>query len=499
MPPLLLGLDLGTTNAKAAAWDLDGRCHAAAETGYPTHFPRPGWAEQHPPDWTEALSKAVCGTVARLGTRAQDLVGAGLSAHGPGLVLVDDGGTPLLGASPTWQDERCAPQGRWLYEQVGAVSPGLGGPFSNFPAKLRWAQENFPNVAARARFALGIKDFLVHWLTGATVTEPSSNAGGLAWDERTFAACGWPLDRLATVVGPTEVVGAIRADRARELDLPKPLPLVIGLNDGASATLATGAVSPGDTIVTLSTNGVLRVIMGAAVSTNLRLHHDLFNWPYLPPDCWIAGGQTKAGASSLQWFARIVGDGDDVRFDDLLAEAQHSDIGSGGVIFLPYLMGRGSPHGNASSTGVFAGMTLATTRGNLTRAVLEGTAFALRDIRDDFLQFGCLPRDVRLSGGGGRSALWRQIIADALAQPLTYFSNDSTLGAAMAASVGLGLHPDFRTAARMMVRHSARHDPIAANVVRYREACADFRALRDAIFPVGGGLPGQGPRLEAWR
>jgi xylulokinase len=293
------------------------------------------------------------------------------------------------------------------------------------------------------------------------------------------------LDRLPNILDPTDVVGQIRKTRAGEMGLPKPLPLVIGLNDGASATLATGALSHGDAIITLATNGVLRVIMDRAVATDLRLAHDLFNWPYLLPDRWIAGGQTKAGASALQWFARIVGDDSARALDELLAQAERSSIGCGGVIFLPYLMGRGSPHGDASATGTFAGMTLASSRGDLARAVLEGAAFALRDIRDDLTQFGLSPGALKLSGGGGRSALWRQIIADTLGQELAYYPSDSTLGAAIVAAVGLGFYRDFPSATRAMVHHPIRHAPIAANVERYRDAYAAFRRARDTLFPVG--------------
>ncbi len=484
MTELLLGLDLGTTNAKAAVYDLAGHLVAEAAVPYPTSFPRPGWAEQNPRDWTKALLQATQQVVMLLGHRVHDLVGVGLSAQGPGMVLVDELGAPLIDASPTWQDERCAPQGRKLYEKIGVLWPGLGGPFTNFPAKLQWAVEHQPEAAAQARYAVGVKDFVVLWLTGECLTEPTSGSGGGDWFQPVFDAIGWPLDRLARMLSPIDVVGQIRADRARQMGLPKPLPVIIGLNDGASATLSTGAVSLGDAIITLSTNGVLRVIMSEAVTSEVRLGHNLFNWPYLPPELWIAGGQTKAGASTLQWFADMVGGSQhEVSLDKLLAEAEASPVGSSGVTFLPYLMGRGSPHSNAAATGTFTGMTLATGRGDLTRAVLEGTAFALRDIQADFAQFGYPPRGFRLSGGGGRSRLWRQILADVLGQPLTYAASDSTLGAAMVASVGLGLHADLRSATQAMVRLEAHHEPVTENVSRYHTLYETFKAARDTLFP----------------
>ncbi|MBN8999124.1 MAG: hypothetical protein J0H54_06930, partial [Rhizobiales bacterium] len=183
--------------------------------------------------------------------------------------------------------------------------------------------------------------------------------------------------------------------------------------------------------------GVYRVIMSEAVSTDIRLGHNLFNWPYLPPDRWIAGGQTKAGASALQWFSEAAGGPEPVGIDRLLAEAAEVGPGSDGVVFLPYLMGRGSPRSDIAQTGTFTGMRLSTRRGALARAVVEGVAFALREIQEDFAGFGHPPQPIRLSGGGGRSPLWRQILADMLGQPLTYHASDSTLGSAMLAAVGL--------------------------------------------------------------
>jgi xylulokinase len=485
MDVLLLGLDLGTSGAKAAVYDPSGRLQAESVIDYPTLFPAPGRAEQRPLDWKQALTVAVWNVVDALGRRVSDLAGAALAAQGPGLVLIGERGELLVDTIPTWQDERCAAEGRWLYDRVNAVSPGLGGPFTNFLARLRWAQLHQPDAAERARYALGPKDYLLHWLTGEVVTEPTSAAGGEAWDETVLAACGWPVGRLAKILGPTTVAGSLRADVARELGLPRRLPVVMGLNDGASATLATGALDVGEVIVTLATNGVLRVIMEAQVSAATRIDHDLFNWPYLPPERWIAGGQIKAGARTVQWFSEMTGGRDAVAADDLVREAERSEAGSRGAIFLPYLMGRGSPLTDPAATGAFVGMTLASTRGDLVRAVLEGCAFALRDVQDDFADFGHRPRALRLSGGGGRSGLWRQIIADVLGQPLTYHASDSTLGAAMVAAVGLGVHGDWRSATRAMVHAAAHHEPLAGNVERYREGYRAFCTARDALFPRG--------------
>jgi len=293
-----------------------------------------------------------------------------------------------------------------------------------------------------------------------------------------MAACGWSLDRLSPVLSPTSVAGYVRRHIAHELGLPAGLPVVIGVNDGASATLATGAIQTGDTTITLSTNGVLRVILDAALPSQVRVDHALFNWPYLAP-LWIAGGQIKAGASSLNWFAQIV----DRPLEVLITEAAASPPGCRGVLFLPYLIGRGSPHSDPSATGTFAGLTFATQRGDLVRAVLEGTAFALRDISVDLFQLGYPPRQIRICGGGARSALWRQIVADILAEPLSYYESDSTLGATVVAAVGLGLHQDFQKAVQSMVYPLEYMLPLTGHAERYNGLYAAFRQLRDNCSP----------------
>ena len=193
----------------------------------------------------------------------------------------------------------------WLLEQVGPEWIGLGMPLTGFPAKLLWAVQEQPEIASRARYALGLKEFLVGWLTGMFITEPSSGPGRSEWYQPVFEAINWRIENLAKVCSPTSVCGYLLPSIATRIGLREGLPIVIGLNDGASATLAAGAVQPGDAIVTLATNGVARLILDKPISPKERLEMALFCWPYIE-NCWVAGGQTKSGASSLQWVAQII-------------------------------------------------------------------------------------------------------------------------------------------------------------------------------------------------
>jgi len=479
---LFLGLDLGTTNAKAAAYDGRGQVVGVGTAGYPTAYPQPGWAEQRPADWVTALTTATRQLMAALGSRKQDLVAIGLSAHGPGVVLVDGQGQPLLETSPTWQDTRCLVQGQRLIDQVGLGWAGQGMADNNFPPKLRWIIEHHPAVARQARYALGVKDFLVHWLTGEFATEPTTTAGGTAWWTPVFAACGWPVERLPAILPSTSVVGQVRPGVAAALGLPASLPMVMGINDGASATLSMGAIQPGDMVLTLATAGVIRTVLATPLDPQVRLAHNLFYWPYVNEQ-WIAGGQLKAAASALEWFARSH---KETTIETLLMEAEESPPGSGGVCFVPYLMGRGSPDPNPAATGAFLGLTLNTRRGDLVRAVLEGVAYEFRTLLDSLIALGHPCTHLRMSGGGTRSLLWRQILAAVLAQPVTHYMADSTLGAAIMAAVGSGYHADLAVAVTQMVQSADTTVAPPDQVAYYAVAYESYVQWREQLYPKSG-------------
>ena len=236
---LLIGLDLSTTSAKAVAYDLRGKAVARAAVAYPTHYRRPGWAEQSPSEWTSALSRAMQQLIAALGSRKSDLQGVCVSSHGPGLLFVDDKGHSLLDVIPIWQDERCGEQGQRILDAVGGEWIGIGLPLFSFPPRLLWTIENYPDAAQNAKYALTVKDYVIHWLTGEFATEPSSGPGRDYWHAPIFDACGWPLDKLPRILPPIAIVGNIMASRASEFGLDGPLPAVMGTNDGAAETLST--------------------------------------------------------------------------------------------------------------------------------------------------------------------------------------------------------------------------------------------------------------------
>jgi xylulokinase len=496
-----VGLDVGTTQIKAAAFRADGEQLALSVRGYPTYYPQPGWAEQAPEDWQRAVRGCLADLVEALGSQADRIQAIGLSAHAPSLVPVDAQGRSLLGRVPIWQDERSVPQAQSLLGEIGPDWIGLGMPFASFAAKLRWFTETHPAIAAEAASALGLKSYLALWLTGHLATDPSSEPGSTLEWEVVCRACGWSLDRLPPALPAGAILGPMRDGLHQELGLRRPVPVALGLNDGGSAVLASGAVLPGEGVISLSTNGVVFLVADHPVPAADRLARAIFCWPYLDGR-WIIGGQTKAGAASLQWLARTMGaeltGGEDL--ECLLGEAAGSPLGSRGVGFFPYLMGQGTPRDNPLAKGAFSGLTLSTTRGDLTRAVLEGVAFALREALEELDPHVPGLDRLNLTGGGARSALWRQITSAVLARPLGHVPADSCLGAAMLAAVAVGAHPDASAAARAMARASDKTlpDPVAAE--RYAALYAQFlqQGMSHAAFYQSRG-PKQVPgREEAW-
>ncbi len=489
--PLLIGIDLGTTNAKVTCYDLEGHSQAEAVHSHPTKMPQSGWYEQDPRDWLAVLGQALQEVGGSLGSRAGDVVGLAVSNFGPGLVMLDESGEPLA-PCPTWQDERCRSQGEKLLDAVGSDWVGLGPPLTGFPAKLLWAVENTPELIARSQYVTDIKGFLINWLTGQPATDPSSGPGSMSWWAPAFDYAHWPVEKLPRVVASTEAAGGLRPELARQSNLRPETPVFASVNDGAAATIGSGAVCLSDSVTTLATNCACRLVLAGRLPPETILNRHLFSWPFVGGN-WIGGGFTCSGAGSLQWLADLFGiPRDPAEYDRLLADAARVPPGSRGVVFIPYLAGRGSPEANPDLRGGFVKVGLGHGRPEFARAVLEGIAFAVLEIYAEFRRLGFEIGPIRLTGGGARSGLWRQIIANALDRPVTRAGSDSTLGDAMVAAVGLGLCPDFNAASQAMVHPTAHEVPDAREVELYQEIFGRYIQTRDALLSRPGVLVREG-------
>lgn len=477
---LLLGMDLGTTNAKVACYDLNGKLHASANRPMNTQYPFPGFYEQNPNDWITGLTQCINNVVSQLGSRSSQIKGLSLSNFGPGLVMLDD--DQVIAPCPTWQDERCWEQGQRLIEEVGPEWIGFGIPQTGFPARVLYAIENQHGLVSKTEKMYDIKAFLMEWLTGQGVTDPSSGPGANGWHQDAFDFIGWPLEKLPQVKQSTEMVGVIREELAVQTELPKDLPIFTGLNDGAAATAGSGVVNLGDCIITLATNGVVRLVLPERVQSEILLERALFSWPFID-NSWICGGSTLSGAGSLQWLADLFEvPNTNEAYLDLLEEAACVCPGSRGVVFLPYLSGRGTPDIDPKVRGGFVHLGLEHGRGEMLRALLEGITFAIAEIYIELQRIAQFKKSIRITGGGARSNLWQQIISDVLNTPIIHAGGDATLGCAMVAAVGLGFYSSFSDAVNNMVHPISKVVPDHADSHEYREVFHYFLKTRDAVL-----------------
>jgi xylulokinase len=474
--PILLTVDLGTTNCKAVAFTVDGEVCATAQVAYSTLNPRDGWYEQRVSDWRSAIAESLHSVSAQLGSRVDDVVGFSLSTWGPGLVLLDARGAPLNDVSPTWQDVRSLGHGRRLVKEVGPEWVGGGMPLTGFPAKLAWAIDAWPELTREAAYAVGVKDYILAWLTGSISTEPSSGPYASAWPPQVFHAMGWDTDRLPPVMESTAVVGRVRRDLAERLGFPVDLPVIAGLNDGAAATLGVGAHRAGDAVISLGTNGVFRLVTRRPITADVCLERSLFRYPLLEGR-WACGGFVLSGGSALAWLSGALAAPDQpVTIDELLQEASGIPVGSGGVLFLPYLVGRGSPQPDPNASGAFLGLRPGHRRSHLTRAVLEGVAFGIKEIAETLQEVVLQPERLFITGGGAASDLWRGILADMLGLPARHTHGDSNLGLAVLLTVGLGLEAGLDAAVERLVRDPAGTPITEENVATYEVAYQHFKA-----------------------
>ncbi|HZW03496.1 MAG TPA: FGGY family carbohydrate kinase, partial [Anaerolineaceae bacterium] len=353
MGQLVIGLDLGTTFCKAAAYELDGTLRASATAAIATRRPAPGWAEQDPLDWTAAIQAVLSECAASLGSDARAVAAIGVSSHGPGLIPTDEHFRPLA-LAPIWQDQRAAGLLPELLERIGCDWVGLGMPESSFVMKLFWAQRNQAETIDRAAYLFDVKGFLLATLTGRVVDESSCSPGGRGWNQATFERLGVDLEKLPETVPSLSVIGPLRPELARAVGLPVHTVVVAGLNDGAAATLGAGVVEQGQGIVSLSTNGVMRTLVPARVPGKTLVGNSFFCYSYAN-DCFVTGGTTKSGGDSVRWLIDtfLSGYPEDSVYDQIARDASASPLGANGVVFMPYLMGAGSPHSHQEPQGAF--------------------------------------------------------------------------------------------------------------------------------------------------
>ncbi len=474
----LLGVDIGTSSAKGAAFDLAGAVLAQVEIPYAHAAPRRGWAESDAEAWWSAardILRRLAGAVA-----PARVEGIGITGQAPTLLAVDAGGAPLRPAI-LWLDVRSEAQSAELGARLGPAAEGWSGNRMHayyLGPKLVWLQRHQPEVHAATATVLQSHSYPVLRLTGARATDYSSaalcaplyDARARHWSEAGCAAVGIGPGQLPDLGPAHAIAGRITDAAARETGLPAGTPVATGGADFAASALAAGVTDPGQACLMLGTAGNL--IMPFEDPT---FDTRLINAHHVGCHRYLGLGATLAGAI-VQWFRTLFAPG--ATLETLDAEAHAVAAGAEGLRLLPYLQGERTPVWDAAARGAFTGLSTAHGRGHLHRAVLEAVAVSLRHCQEVLRERGLPLREVVAINGGARSAVWRQIICDALGVPLEYLPDNAgaPAGAALLAGLGTGVLPDVAVAKRWRGR-AIRHQPDAAPTALYTEMLRERTGL----------------------
>ncbi len=486
---LLLGLDISTTGAKALLVGSDGAVVSSCTTPLTLSMPRPLWSEQDPAEWWSAMASSIRTALAEAGASGGDVAAIGLTGQMHGLVLLDERGAVLRPAI-LWNDQRTGAQCDEIRARVGRqrlIQITGNDALTGFTApKILWVRQHEPEVYARARHILLPKDYIRFRLTGEVAMDCADGSGTIlfnlktrTWSPDILAALEIPLEWLPPIFEGPQVTGTVNTSAAGETGLAVGIPVVAGGGDQAAQAVGVGAIEPGIIALTLGTSGVVFAPTGQPlVEPEGRLHA----FCHAVPGRWHFMGVMLSAAGSLQWYRDTLAPG--VSFDDLTREAAPIPAGSEGLLFLPYLTGERTPHPDPLARGAWVGLSTRHARAHLTRAVLEGVAFGLRDSFVLIQNAGLESiRQVRVSGGGAKSLLWRQILADVLGVELVIVNTTegAAYGAALLAGVAAGTWPTVPDACQRAVRITGT-TPIEPEVAQqYEPFYQSYRRLYPAL------------------
>ncbi|NNC91836.1 MAG: xylulokinase [Acidimicrobiia bacterium] len=489
----VLGIDTSTTATKALLVDESGAVVGEASAEYPFETPQPLWAEQEAGLWWTATIDAIGAVLAKTGVAGAEVEAVGLTGQMHGLVLLDEADRPLRPAI-LWNDQRTGAECDEMRTTLGRdrlIATTGNDALAGFTApKMLWVRNHEPDFFSQIRHVLLPKDYLRLCLTGEHAVDRAGGSGTILFD---LAERDWSQSVLAdldldagwfpqTFEGPA-VTGTVTEEAAAATGLVAGTPVVGGGGDQAANAVGVGAIREGVAALSLGTSGVVFVTTDTPqVEPEGRLHA----FCHAVPDKWHLMGVMLSAAGSLRWFNDELAPG--VAVEDLVASAESVPAGSDGLIFLPYLSGERTPHPDPLARGAFVGLTVRHTRAHLVRAVLEGVAFGLRDSLDLIRGTGVAVEQVRASGGGTRSELWRQILADILqAEVVTLGTAEgAAYGAAVLAAVGAGWHSSVEGATDAWVTLVNHNEP--SPDADYTDANQRFRDLYPALAPTFHGM-----------
>ena len=480
---LYVGIDLGTSAVKLLLMDGEGKIQKIVSREYPLYFPHPGWSEQKPEDWYEQVMDGMKELIAE----ADKSKVAGISFGGQmhGLVILDKE-DQVIRPAILWNDGRTYEECDYLNNVIGKEKLSeytANISFTGFTApKILWVKNKEPENFKKIVKIMLPKDYIAYKLTGVNCTDVSDASGMLLmdvknrrWSKEMCDICGISEEMLPKLYESYECVGTVKPEIARELGIPETVKVAAGAGDNAAAAVGTGTVGDGMCNISLGTSGTIFISSEKfGVDKNNALHA----FAHADGHYHLMGCMLSAASCNKWWMDEIIGT------SDYGAEQKKIGVlGENHVYFLPYLMGERSPHNNPNARGTFIGMTMDTTRADMTQAVLEGVAFALRDSFEVAKSLGIKIERTKICGGGAKSPLWKKMIANILNLKVDVIESEEGpgYGGAMLAAVGCGEYENVQAAAEKMIKVVDTIDPDMELVAKYEEKYQKFRQIYPAV------------------
>lgn len=479
---LYIGIDLGTSAVKLLMMDGEGKIRKIVSREYPIYFPNPGWSEQKPEDWftqtIEGIKELICEV------DKSQIAGISFGGQMHGLVILDKDDNVIRPAL-LWNDGRTYEECDYLNNEIGKEKLSkytANISFTGFTApKILWVKNKEPENFARIAKIMLPKDYIAYRLTGVHCTDVSDASGMLLldvknrkWSKEMCDICGIREEMLPELFESYECVGTVKEDIAARLGIPCSVKVAAGAGDNAAAAVGTGTVGEGMCNISLGTSGTIFI-------SSQKFGVDKFNalhaFAHADGNYHLMGCMLSAASCNKWWMEDIIGTGDYAK-----EQEQITKLGENHVYFLPYLMGERSPHNNPNARGTFIGMTMDTSRADMTQAVLEGVGFALRDSLEVAKSLGIKLERTKICGGGAKSPLWKKIIANILNLKVDVIESEEgpALGGAMLAAVACGEFENVEAAAAKIVRIIDTVEPESALVAKYEERYQQFKEIYPA-------------------
>lgn len=482
MRALLLGIDIGTSACKVAVFDKTGNVVASGSGEYKVYYPKPGWAEQDPNDWWEAVCKVLKDIIYKGEVKPQEIVGIGIDGQSWAAIPMSKNGKVLCN-TPIWMDTRSDEICKRMQKEIGeneifSLTGNLLQP-SYTTGKVLWFKEKMPEMYGEIHKILQVNSFLVYKFSGVYSHDKSQGYGFHCfnmktgeWDIDMCEKLGISPEFLPDIYECSQIVGRVTKHAAAESGLVEGIPVVAGGLDAACGTLGAGVIHAGETQEQGGQAGGMSVCLD-----EYKADKRLILGYHVIPNCWLLQGGTTGGGGVMRWFEREFADYERTMeeatkkssLEQLNVLAGEVNPGSDGVVFLPYMSGERSPVWNPNAKGVFYGLDFSKTKGHMVRACMEGVAYSLKHNLEVSEESGANVKELSAIGGSANSVLWTQIKADITGKPIVVPSSDTatTLGAALLAGVGIGMYKDFDEAVQKTVKVTRRHEPNVMNKGTY--------------------------------